>query len=88
VLEPGEHSQYSDLATGWAYRGSSPSRCKGVFSKCLERIRGPPSPLLKAYEALFPGVESGRGARVTAHLHLVPKLRITGAILPLPYIPS
>ena len=84
--EPGEHGQYCDLATGWAYRGSSTGRGKGVFLKCLEWIRGPPSFLLKAYQTLFPGVEIGRGARVTAHLHLVPKLRITGAIPPLPYI--
>jgi hypothetical protein len=33
--------------------------------------------------ALTPGVKRGRGVKLTTHLHLVPRLRIHGAIPPL-----
>jgi len=32
--------------------------------------------------------ESGWSAEMTTHLHLVPKLRMNGDMLPLPYVPS
>jgi len=34
----------------------------------------------------FPGGKSGRGAKLTIHVHLVPKLRMNGAILLRPSI--
>jgi len=37
---------------------------------------------------LLPRRWSGRGVKLTTHLHLIRKLRILGAISPLPHTPS
>jgi len=44
---------------------------------------GPPSLLYSGYRGLLPRGWSGRGAKLTTHLHLVPRLRMSGAIPPL-----
>jgi hypothetical protein len=40
--------------------------------------------LSNEYQGLFLWGQSGRGVKVTTHLHLVPRSRIHGAIPPLP----
>jgi len=42
-----------------------------------------PSLLSNGYRGLFPRGKSGRGPKLTTHLHPVPKLRMRGAIPPL-----
>jgi len=52
-----------------------------LFSqKSLVRLWGPPSLLFNKYCAVT-WKHSGWGMKLTTHLHLVPRLRITGAIL-------
>ena len=43
-------------------------------------VWGPPSLLFGRYWSSFPGGKSAKGARLTADLHLFPRLRISGAI--------
>jgi hypothetical protein len=71
-------------------RGSIPSREK----RCLctpqrqERLWDSPILLSSGYRVLFPWRKSGRGLKLTAHLHLVPRSRKCGLIHPLPHTPS
>lgn len=44
-------------------------------------------PIQCIQEPALPG-ETDCGLRLTTQLHLMPKLRICGALLPLPYVPS
>jgi hypothetical protein len=44
----------------------------------------PPRLLLSAYRGLFPREHISQGMKVTAHLHLVPRLGTSGVIFPLP----
>jgi len=53
-------------------------------TECPYRILGPPSLLSSGYRGLFSWVQSGRGVKLTTHVHLVPRLRIRGARPPLP----
>jgi hypothetical protein len=48
-----------------------------------ERLWGPPSLLSNGYQGLCPWGQSGRGVKLTTHLHLVPRLRMRGAVPPL-----
>jgi hypothetical protein len=67
-------------------RGSIPGRDRDFFSS-LQRpdcFWDLPSLLPKGYHDLFPWGQSGRGMKLTTHLHLVPKSRMRGAILSFP----
>jgi hypothetical protein len=52
------------------------------------RLWGPPSLLSNGYQGLLPREQSGRGVKLTNHLHLVPRSRMHGAIPPFPNTPS
>jgi hypothetical protein len=43
-----------------------------------------PSLLINGYRRMFHRVQSGRGVGLTIRLHLVPRLRVGGVILPVP----
>jgi hypothetical protein len=49
-----------------------------------ELFRGPPNFLSNGYQGLFHWVLSGRGVKLTTHLHIVPRSRMREAIPPLP----
>jgi hypothetical protein len=53
-----------------------------------DRLWGPPSLLSNGYLGIFLRDLGGRGVKLTTHLHLVPKLRIRGAIPPLHHTSS
>ena len=61
-------------AAGWKARGSNPYRSQRYFplAKCPDRLCGPPSPLFVAY----------RGMKMTTHVYLVPKIRMSGSMPP------
>jgi hypothetical protein len=67
------------------YRGSIPGGGWEFFSAtpCPERLWGPPTLLSNEYQGLLPCWSSGRGVKLTTHLHLVPRSRMRGAIPPL-----
>jgi hypothetical protein len=45
-----------------------------------QRLWGPPSLLSNEYQSLFPWRWSVRGVKLTTHLHLVPRSRMSGAV--------
>jgi hypothetical protein len=59
---------------GWKARGSNPYRSQRCFhlAKRTDRLCAPPSPPFVAY----------RGMKMTTHVYLVPKIRISGSIPP------
>jgi hypothetical protein len=66
-------------------RGSIPGRGNDeISSPHSNRLWGPLSLLSNVYRVLLPLGQSGRGVKFTTHLHLVLKLRMRGAIPPLP----
>jgi hypothetical protein len=71
---------------GWMIGGSSPGGDWEFFSSPLrpDRLRGPPNLLCNGYQGLFPLEQSGRGVKLTTHLHLVARSIMRGAIPPLP----
>jgi len=78
-----------DLATGWTDDQGSIFVRGGNFISSPQRpdrLWGPPSILYSAYRELFPSGQSGRGMGLNTHLHLMPRLRIRGAIPPLPIL--
>jgi hypothetical protein len=71
------------FAKFWTFRDSNPGRCKRfIFSqKYQHRLWDPSSLLFNGYPGSFPVVTlPGRGT----HVHLVPRLRMNGAVPPLP----
>jgi hypothetical protein len=64
-----------DSRRGWEFFSSPPRP---------ERLWSLPSLLSSGYHGLFPWVKSGRGVKLTTHLHLVPRSRMRGTIPPLP----
>jgi hypothetical protein len=65
----------SSLCRVWKFFSSPPRP---------DRLWGPLSILSNGYQRLFPWGKSGRGVKLTIHLHLVPRLRVRGAIHVLP----
>jgi hypothetical protein len=59
-----------------------------TFPERPDRLWGPTTFLFSGQGGLFPGGLRGRNVKLTAHFHLVPRLRMRGAILPLPNISS
>jgi hypothetical protein len=51
-----------------------------------DHLRGPPSILSIVYRGLFPRWSSGRGVKLTIHLHLVSKSKIVELYLHSPYV--
>ena len=83
VWEPQQLSWYSEYTTGWTVRGWNPGRLKTClsFRKRSNRLQGQPSFRLNRYRGSSPGGDSGRGVKLTTHLHLMPRLRMSGDIL-------
>jgi hypothetical protein len=67
-------------------RGSIPSRRDILFSEVSRPIWGPPRLLF--YTGREGGGGSGRGVKLTTHLHPVLRLRMCGAIPLSPHMPS
>jgi hypothetical protein len=69
--------------------GSIPGGSKSFISspKRPDRIRRPPSLLFSGYRRFILGVKRP-GHKLTTYLHIVPRLRMSGAIPLLPYMPS
>jgi len=59
----------------------------GIFLFAIA-LWGPPSLLPNGYRRLFPRRQSGRSVWLTTYIHLLPRLRIYGAIPPLPITSS
>jgi hypothetical protein len=66
---------------------SIPGRCKRSCSspKRPDRLWCSTTPLFNGYRGVFPG-GSGRGLKLTTCLHLVPRLRMNGAVPSLPHV--
>jgi hypothetical protein len=71
-------SRYSDWATDRMIRGSNASRDTDVQTSCE-----PNRPSVQWVSSV--GI-SVRGVRLTTHIQLQPRLRMSGAIPPLPYM--
>jgi hypothetical protein len=69
-----------------AYISSPRDQCWEFFSSppCPDRLWDPYSLVYNRYRGLFPQKWSGLDVNLSTHLHLVPRLRMTGAILQLP----
>jgi hypothetical protein len=67
------------VTTDWKIRGSVPGRPKTFFSS----PKDPPSLLFLWYRGSFAGLQTA-GRKLTTHHHLVPRLRMSGAIPLLP----
>ena len=66
---------------------NKPDRGKKFFASLKRSGRlwhPPPTRLFHRYREVFPGGKSGRGVKLTTHLHLLPRLRMSGVIYPLP----
>jgi hypothetical protein len=68
------------IATGYGLdgRGSIPGKGKRFIScpQCPDRLCRPPRHLSYGYCRLFPLGSSGRGVKLTTHLHLAPRSRM------------
>jgi hypothetical protein len=75
-------------ATGWTTGASSVGRGWEFFSSPPrpDRLWGSPNLLSNGYQRLSTWRQSGRGVKLTTHLHLVPRSRMRGAIPPLPVL--
>ena len=74
-------SQYSDCFTGGTVQGSSPGSSRGLFSSPKHRYRlwGHPASYSMGTAVMF-WAKSGRGVKLTIHLHLLQRIRVSGAI--------
>jgi hypothetical protein len=81
-------SRDSDWAEGWAIKKvrTMSSRDKRLVTppKCPDHSWGPPSFIFNEYRELFPYGQCDRRVRLTTHLNLLARLRMSGAIPP-PY---
>ena len=81
-LESGYLNHYNDQSTG--YRGSNLGIGKKNSGSALGPIQ-PPTEWINVALASGAGVASdGQGVRLTAHLRLVPPLKMCGTVPPLP----
>jgi len=55
--------------------------------KKFRLLCGPLILLFKGHQRLFTGTESGWNVRMTTHLHIVPRLRMSGAVPPYLHYP-
>jgi len=85
MTKPGQQSQYNDYATGWTIWGSDPGRGKSAtnFPKHSDQIWDQLASYSRVLGALSLG-QCGRCLGLTSHLHPLPRLRMSGAIQPLP----
>jgi hypothetical protein len=78
-----ERSWYSDKTTTWTIlfsvvdRGKKSLSCVGTFSPALR----PTKPHIESIPDFFPRRQSGRSAMLTSQLHLVPRLKMSEALL-------
>jgi hypothetical protein len=83
-LELGLRSRYGNSASGWTIQGSNPGRDKAfLLSKTSRPALGTIQPIQWA-QGVLSWKWSGRGVKLAVHLHLVPRLRISGAIPTVP----
>jgi len=82
LQEPGQHISYSAYATNCTVWGTNPGKGKrfSILLNRPDRIKGPPSPLSTCTGVPSRG-QSGWGVTMTTHLHLEPKLRMSGPTL-------
>ena len=75
---------HSDEATAWRSRNRRSIRCsdKGFFSspKYQTGSGAHLTPPFRGYREIFPWGYRDRSVKLTAHLHLVPRLRMSGAL--------
>ena len=73
---------FSTMATGWTFWGSNPGRVKSFFfsPKLPDHPWGPPASYSTSTGGSF---WSGQGTYLTTHLHVVPRLGMSGAVHPL-----
>ena len=78
--ERGRCSSCNDYVTSWTIRGLNPGRSKISFlsPKRPDLLWDPPS--LHSWYLCYLLGYSGRHVTLTTHLHLVPRLRMSGAI--------
>ena len=73
------------------YRSSINSyRCAhtDTYGQIISWPHGSPGLVFNGYGGLVPKRQSGRGVKLTAHIHVVPRLRMSGGITPLSHKPS
>jgi hypothetical protein len=71
-----------DCATSWSDRGSNPGKGQRFYGSSNHPGRicwGPHTILFNGYRSSFPGVKHP-GYMLNTHLHLGPRLRLSGAI--------
>jgi hypothetical protein len=57
-----------------------------IYLQRSNRLWGPPNLLSNGYQMLFHPGHSEWGVKLNTHLYLVPRLRMRGAVSPLPHI--
>lgn len=85
IVDPQQHSRFSDCATGSTIRRLNPGRDSTFFSSCntSRQDLGPTQPPIQCIEFLYRR-QSGRVNMLTAYLHMLPRLRINRGIPLLP----
>jgi len=85
-----EISHDSDLGTCWMIHGSNPSRGKRFVSypNHPHLLWDPSSLLFNREQGVLSQSWSSKGMRLTTHLQLKPRLRMSDAIPPLPHMTS
>ena len=82
-------SVVTGLQAGWLRNhGSIPGRDKRFFSSNrTDQLWGPPNLLINEKQGLLPQSKVARGMKLTSHLQVVPRVRMCGAVLLLPFAP-
>jgi hypothetical protein len=80
--ELGYLGRYNDYATSWRFLGSNTGdgKCFFSFSKRLE----PTQPSTEWVAGYLPGSKTSGGVNLTTHPRLMPRLRVSGAVLHTP----